>query len=66
MSRRVYENGLGKAIDNPVINVYRDTELVAEPVLIRIFNNPAEIVRICESELGRAFPYLKIAQKKSL
>ena len=34
-------------------------ELVAEPVLIRTFNNPAEIVRICENEMGKVVPVLR-------
>ena len=34
-------------------------ELVAEPVLIRTFNNPAEIVRICEKEMGKVIPVLR-------
>ena len=59
MSREVYENGLGKVMDNPLINVRRDMELVAEPVLIRTFNNPAEIVRICENEMGKDVPVLR-------
>lgn len=59
MSREVYENGLGKVMDNPLINVHRDMELVAKPILIRTFNNPAEIVRVCESEVGKVFPVLR-------
>ena len=51
MSREVYENGLGRLTDRVLLNVHRDMELVAEPVLIRTFNNPAEIVRICEKEM---------------
>ena len=34
-------------------------ELVAEPVLIRTFNNPAEIVRICKKEMGKVIPVLR-------
>ena len=59
MSREVYENGLGKLTDRVLLNVHRDMELVAEPVLIRTFNNPAEIVRICEKEIGRVVPVLR-------
>ena len=43
---------------NVLLNVHRDMELVAEPVLIRTFNNPAEIVRICENEMGKVVPVL--------
>ena len=50
---KVYENGLGRLTDRVLLNVHRDMELVAEPVLIRTFNNPAEIVRICENEIGK-------------
>lgn len=59
MSREVYENGLGKVMENSLINVRRDMELVAEPVLIRTFNNPAEIVRICEDAKGKIVPVLR-------
>ena len=59
MSREVYENGLGKLTDRVLLNVHRDMELVAEPVLIRTFNNPAEIVRICEKEMGKVVPVLR-------
>ena len=59
MSREVYENGLGKLTDRVQLNVHRDMELVAEPVLIRTFNNPAEIVRICENEMGKVVPVLR-------
>ncbi|MGN0294610.1 MAG: hypothetical protein ACI4D3_11475 [Lachnospiraceae bacterium] len=45
MSREVYENGFGKVTGDVYFNVKRDMELLAEPVL---FNNPAEIVRICD------------------
>ena len=34
-------------------------ELVAEPVLIRTFTNPAEIVRICKNEKGKVVPVLR-------
>ena len=34
-------------------------ELAAEPILIWTFNNPAEIVRICEREAGEAVPVLR-------
>ena len=34
-------------------------ELVAEPILIRTFNNPAEIVRICARESGKVVPVLR-------
>lgn len=34
-------------------------ELVAEPILIRIFNNPAEVVRICEGQTGYIIPVLR-------
>ena len=44
---------------NVLLNVHRDMELVAEPVLIRTFNNPAEIVRICENEMGKVVPVLR-------
>ena len=53
MSREVYESGLGKLTDRVLLNVRRNMDLVAEPVLIRTFNNPAEIVRICENEMGK-------------
>ena len=33
--------------------------VVAEPVLIRTFNNPAEIVGICEKEMGKVIPVLR-------
>ena len=59
MSREVYENGLGRLTDCVLLNVHRDMELVAEPVLIRTFNNPAEIVRICEKEMGKVVPVLR-------
>ena len=59
MSREVYENGLGRLTDRVLLNVHRDMELVAEPVLIRTFNNPAEIVRICETEMGKVVPVLR-------
>ena len=59
MSREVYENGLGRLTDRVLLNVHRDMELVAEPVLIRTFNNPAEIVRICEKEIGKVIPVLR-------
>ena len=59
MSREVYENGLGKLTDRVLLNVHRDMQLVAEPVLIRTFNNPAEIVRICEKEMGKVVPVLR-------
>jgi len=59
MSREVYENGLGRLADRVLLNVHRDMELVAEPVLIRTFNNPAEIVRICEKEIGKVVPVLR-------
>jgi PHD/YefM family antitoxin component YafN of YafNO toxin-antitoxin module len=59
MSREVYENGLGKVTEDVCINVKRDIELVAEPVLIRTFNNPAEMVRICESVSGQIVPVLR-------
>ena len=59
MSRKVYENGFGKVMENSLFNVRRDMELIAEPVLIRTFNNPAEIVRICENELDKVVPVLR-------
>ena len=59
MSREVYVNGLGRLTDRVLRNVHRDMELVAEPVLIRTFNNPAEIVRICEKEMGKVIPVLR-------
>jgi len=59
MSREVYESGLGKLTDRVLLNVHRDMDLVAEPVLIRTFNNPAEIVRICENEMGKVVPVLR-------
>ena len=59
MSREAYENGLGKLTDRVLLNVHRDMQLVAEPVLIRTFNNPAEIVRICENEMGKVVPVLR-------
>ncbi|MGN8944027.1 hypothetical protein ACTNEF_02750 [Bariatricus sp. HCP28S3_E4] len=59
--RAVGSNGASytKVMDNPLINVHRDMELVAKPILIRTFNNPAEIVRVCESEVGKVFPVLR-------
>jgi hypothetical protein len=36
-----------------------DVELVAEPILIRTFNNPAEVVRICEDQTGCIIPVLR-------
>ena len=59
MSIEVYENGLGKLTDRVLLNVHRDMQLVAKPVLIRTFNNPAEIVRICEKEMGKVIPVLR-------
>ena len=59
MSREVYENGLGRLTDRVLLNVHRDMELVAEPVLIRTFSNPAEIMRICEKEMGKVIPVLR-------
>jgi len=59
MSREVYENGLGKVTEDVCNNVKRDIELVAEPVLIRTFNNPAEMVRICEIVSGQIVPVLR-------
>ena len=59
MSRDVYKNGLGKVTKDVYFNVKRDMELVAEPILIRTFNNPAEIVRICEYESGKVVPVLR-------
>ena len=59
MSRTVYEKGFGKVMENAYINVKRDLELVAEPVLIRTFNNLADIVRICESVKGKIVPVLR-------
>lgn len=59
MSRAVYENGFGKVTEDVYFNVKRDMERVAEPVLIRTFNNPAEIVRICERESGKVVPVLR-------
>ena len=59
MSREVYKNGLGKVTKDVYFNVKRDMELVAEPILIRTFNNPAEIVRICEHESGKVVPVLR-------
>lgn len=37
----------------------RDVELVAELILIRTFNNPAEVVRICEGQTGYIIPVLR-------
>ena len=59
MSREVYENGLGKVTKDAYFNVKRDVELVAEPILIRTFNNPAEIERICEHESGKVVLVLR-------
>ena len=59
MSGEVYKNGLDKVVENPLINVRRDMELIAELVLIRTVNNPAEIVRICESEVGKVVRVLR-------
>ena len=42
-----------------LLNVHRDMQLITEPVLIRIFNNQAEIVRICEKEMGKVVPVLR-------
>ncbi len=59
MSREVCENVLGRLTDRVLLNVHRDMELAAEPVLIRTFNNPAETVRICEKEIGKVIPVLR-------
>lgn len=59
MSREVYEKGLGKVTEDVCNNVKRDIELVAEPVLIRTFNNPAEMVRICEIVSDQIVPVLR-------
>ena len=59
MAREVYKNGLGKVTKDVYFNVKRDMELVAEPILIRTFNNPAEIVRVCERESGKVVPVLR-------
>ena len=58
-SREAYENGLGRLTDRVLLNAHRDMELIAEPVLIRTFNNPAEIVRICKKEMGKVIPVLR-------
>ena len=42
MSREVYENGLGKLTDRVLLNVHRDMQLVAEPVLIRTLKRKAK------------------------
>ena len=52
MSREVYVTRFGEVTDNVYINMRCDVELVAEPILIRIFNNLAEVVRICEGQTG--------------
>lgn len=57
MPREVYLTHFGEVTDNAYINMRRDVELVAEPILIRIFNNPAEVVRICEGRQGTLFRY---------
>jgi len=49
----------GEVTDNAYINMRRDVELVAEPILIRTFNNPAEVVRICEEQTGYIIPVLR-------
>lgn len=59
MSRDVYKEGIGKVTEDVYENVKRDLEEVAEPVLIRTFNNPAEMVRICESVTGKVVPVLR-------
>lgn len=58
MSREVYENGLGKVFDT-LFNVQRDMMLVAEPMVVKTFNNPAEVVRRCEKEVGKIIPVLR-------
>lgn len=50
---------LTKRICDAYVNMRRDVELVAEPVLIRTFNNPAEMVRICEAAKGQIVPVLR-------
>ena len=60
-----HENGLGRLTDRVLLNVHRDMELVAEPVLIRTFNNPAEIVRICENEIGKSVLLIYYEMKKN-
>ena len=59
MSREVYETQMGMVTDDAYVNMWRDVELVAEPVLIRTFNNPAEMVRICEAVKGQIVPVLR-------
>ncbi len=59
MSREVYKTQMGEVTDNAYVYMRRDVELVAEPVLIRTFNNPAEIVRICEVVKGQIVPVLR-------
>lgn len=45
--------------DNAYINMRRDVELVAEPILIRTFNNLAEVVCICEGQTGYIISVLR-------
>lgn len=59
MSREVYVTRFGEVTDNVYINMRCDVELVAEPILIRIFNNLAEVVRICEGQTGYIIPVLR-------
>lgn len=59
MSREVYETQIGMVTDDAYVNMRRDVELVADPVLIRTFNNPAEMVRICEAVKGQIVPVLR-------
>ncbi len=59
MSREVYEAQMGMVTNDHYVNMRRDVELVAEPVLIRTFNNPAEMVRICEAVKGQIVPVLR-------
>lgn len=59
MSREVYETQMEEVTDDAYVNMRRDAELIAEPVLIRTFNNPAEMVRICEAVKGQIVPVLR-------
>lgn len=49
---------MGEVIDNAYVNIRRNAELVAEQVLIHTFNNPAEILQICEAVKGQIVPVL--------
>ena len=59
MSRQVYEAQMGAVTEDGVKNLRRDVELVAPPIMIRVFKNPADAVRICETFSGQVIPVLR-------